>query len=151
MRARDIVATSLVAAGAVGLPTSLCAGDALTKCEPMPAVIHAEQPQYPNRESRVAVEGSVTLQFTIAKDGSVSEPAVISNDPADTADWFNAPALAAIALWKFQPVKTPCTGLATIVFKIVQRVSTHNKLLERTREDKVPSSYSSARGAQLNR
>ena len=88
------------------------------RCEPMPKVVHAEWPQYPARESRVAVEGSVTLQFTIKRDGSVSQPTVIANDPAHTADWFNEPALKAIAKSKFQHVRRPCVGRFRIVFLV---------------------------------
>ncbi|MES1264505.1 MAG: energy transducer TonB, partial [Variovorax sp.] len=81
-----------------------------------------------------AVEGAVSLQFTVRRDGSVAEPVVVGNDPADTADWFNAPALEAIRLFKFAPVKIPCQGQTKIVFKIVSTSGTPNKSLERTRE-----------------
>jgi protein TonB len=101
----------------------------------MPAILHAEQPQYPNRESRVTVQGSVTLEFTIGRDGSVSSPVVIANDPADTADWFNATALEAIVKFKFEPVVTACIGRTRIAFKVLPSDSTHNKSLERMREE----------------
>jgi TonB family protein len=116
-------------------PAVVLAGtDVIPICNPMPALLHAEQPEYPNRESRVAVEGAVRLQFTVRRDGSVADPVVVGNYPADTADWFNAPALEAIRLFKFARVKTPCQGQTKIVFKIVSTSGTPNKSLERTRE-----------------
>jgi TonB family protein len=108
--------------------------DVIPVCNPMPALLHAEQPKYPNRESRVTVEGAVRLQFTVRRDGSVADPIVVGNDPADTADWFNASALEAIRLFKFAGVKTPCRGQTKIVFKVVPTSGTPNKSLERTRE-----------------
>jgi TonB family protein len=103
-------------------------------CKPMPALLHAEQPKYPDRESRVAVQGSVTLRFTIEIDGSVSDPVVEANDPVDTADWFNAPAREAIVRFKYPPVKAACRGRTKIVFKMDHQAGTPNKSLERTRE-----------------
>ena len=112
----------------------LAGSQVIPVCAPMPALLHAEQPRYPDRESRVAVEGAVTLQFTIRPDGSVADPLVVGNDPADTADWFNAPALEAIKLFKFAAVKTPCQGQTKIAFRIVSTSGTPNTSLERTRE-----------------
>jgi TonB family protein len=113
---------------------ALAGTEVLPVCAPMPALLHAEQPRYPDRESRVAVEGAVTLQFTIRADGSVADPIVVENDPADTADWFNAPALEAIRLFRFAAVKTPCQGQTKIVFKVVSTSGTPNTSFERTRE-----------------
>lgn len=103
-------------------------------CNPMPALLHAEQPKYPDRESRVTVQGAVKLQFTVMPDGSVADPIVVGNEPADTADWFNSPALEAIKLFRFAAVKTPCQGGTKIVFKVVPASGTPNTSLERTRD-----------------
>jgi TonB family protein len=112
---------------------ALAGTETLPVCNPMPALLHAEQPKYPDRESRVAVQGAVTLQFTVMPDGSVADPIVLGNEPADTADWFNSPALEAIALFRFAAVKAPCQGRTKIVFKVVPASGTPNTSLERTR------------------
>ena len=122
MMARDILAVALVAAWTAASVAHADVAE-LAKCEPMPAIIHAEQPRYPERESRVAINGSVTLQFTIKSDGSVTHPKVVANDPVDAADWFDAPALEAIVRFMFKPVAAPCVGTLRITFNIVQSAS----------------------------
>jgi TonB family protein len=106
---------------------------ALPMCNPMPSLVHAEQPKYPARESRVAVQGAVELQFTVMADGSVADPIVVGNEPADTADWFNLPALEAIKRFRFAAVKAPCQGRTKIVFKVVAASGTPNTSVERAR------------------
>lgn len=59
-------------------------------------------PQYPPRALRAGIEGSVTVEFTIATDGSVKEPEIISADPENI---FNDAVLRAIRRWKFEPEK----------------------------------------------
>lgn len=59
-------------------------------------------PQYPPRALRSGIEGKVTVEFTIAKDGSVKNPEIVSADPADI---FNDAVLRAIQRWKFDPEK----------------------------------------------
>jgi TonB family protein len=133
MRIRNRLAMSLVSTCALAASTSVSASDSIVACVPMPAIVHAEQAHYPNRESRVTVEGAVTLQFTITRDGSVTRPVIVATDPADTADWFNRPALEAIAKYKFESVATPCIGRTKIAFRVLQSASAHNTSLERTR------------------
>jgi TonB family protein len=130
MRARNLIAVSLVSACGLAHGSGAGASNEIAACKPMPKILHAEQPLYPARESRVTVEGSVTLEFTVEKDGSVANPFVVANDPPDTADWFSAPALEAIAKFKFEVVAAPCIGRARIVFKVLPNDSTHNKSLE---------------------
>ncbi len=57
-------------------------------------------PRYPGRASRLQIEGSVTVEFTITADGSVADPAVIESDPPRV---FDKAALQAIVQWKFKP------------------------------------------------
>ena len=108
---------------------ALAGAEKFPVCTPMPALLHAEQPKYPDRESRVAVQGAVNLQFTVMPDGSVADPIVVGNEPADTADWFNLPAFEAIKLFRFAAVKSPCQGRTKIVFKIVSASGTPNTSL----------------------
>lgn len=57
-------------------------------------------PRYPSRASRMQIEGFVTVEFTITKDGSVRDPVVIESSPARV---FDRAALRAIVQWKFKP------------------------------------------------
>jgi hypothetical protein len=110
---------TMVAAPVVALANT----GTMSVCQPMPVLLHAEQPKYPDRESRVAVEGTVTLQFIVRPDGSVADPIVVGDGPA----------LEAIARFKFAAVKMPCQGRTKIIFRVVPPIGTPNKSLERTR------------------
>lgn len=57
-------------------------------------------PNYPRIAQRRGIEGIVTVAFTIAADGSVRNPQVISADPSNV---FDDAAIAAILKWKFKP------------------------------------------------
>jgi TonB family protein len=118
MRTPEFLAVFLLPAVGMMCPMRAAAAESLQPCDPMPAILHAEQPEYPNYATRPAVEGSVTLHFTIGRDGSVSAARVVANEPADTADWFNAPALAAIAKFRFATVPAPCVGRLKMSFRI---------------------------------
>lgn len=58
------------------------------------------EPQYPQRALRAGIEGSVTVEFTIAVDGSVKDIDIIKADPPDV---FNNDVLKAVRRWKFAP------------------------------------------------
>ncbi len=57
-------------------------------------------PDYPRRALRSGVEGVVTVEFTIAVDGSVKDPVIIKSDPPEL---FDRSVLKAIQRWKFNP------------------------------------------------
>ena len=57
-------------------------------------------PVYPPRALRMGIEGIVTVEFTIATDGSVKDPQIIKADPPDI---FDRAVLQAIQKWKFTP------------------------------------------------
>lgn len=59
-------------------------------------------PQYPPRALRSGIEGSVTVEFTIATDGSVKDPKIVDADPPHI---FNDAVLRAIQRWEFNPEK----------------------------------------------
>lgn len=61
------------------------------------------QPRYPRRALRAKLEGMVTIEFTILKDGSVADPVVVTSAPPKV---FDRSALRAIRLWKFRPKQT---------------------------------------------
>jgi len=90
----------------------------LPDCSPMPKIIHAEQANLSNRESRGAVDRSLIMKFTIQPRGSVTDPIVVASDPPNVDDGFDAPAMEAIVLFKFAPVAAPCRGKLKMTFKI---------------------------------
>lgn len=58
------------------------------------------EPQYPSRALRAGIEGTVTVEFTIAVDGSVKDIEIISADPPKV---FDSEVLKALKRWKFPP------------------------------------------------
>ena len=64
-----------------------------------PRVLSSRFPDYPQHWINAEVVGSVTVQFTIEADGSVSNPAVLGAPRAELA----ALTLHAIMQWKFAP------------------------------------------------
>lgn len=58
------------------------------------------KPSYPPRALRSGVEGVVTVEFTIAVDGSVKDPVIIKSNPPKI---FDRSVLKAIKKWKFNP------------------------------------------------
>lgn len=57
-------------------------------------------PLYPPRARRAGIEGVVTVEFTIADDGSVKDPRIVSAEPPRV---FERAVLRAIRRWRFQP------------------------------------------------
>jgi len=58
------------------------------------------QPRYPRKAARRNIEGSVTVSFTITKDGRVRDARVLKATPEGV---FDKEALKAILKWKFKP------------------------------------------------
>jgi protein TonB len=57
-------------------------------------------PRYPRRALRAGIEGKVVVELTVQADGSVSDPEVISAEPANL---FETSVLRAVKRWKFAP------------------------------------------------
>ncbi len=57
-------------------------------------------PVYPARALRSGIEGVVTVEFTIAVDGSVKDPVIVKAKPPKI---FDKAVLKSIAKWKFNP------------------------------------------------
>lgn len=57
-------------------------------------------PRYPRHAQFNGIEGWVNVEFTIAPDGTVSDPIVIAAEPPQI---FNRSAVNAIVRWKFKP------------------------------------------------
>lgn len=57
-------------------------------------------PKYPRVAARRGIEGVVTVQFIITKDGTVRDAKVIEANPSNV---FNDEAIEAVLKWKFKP------------------------------------------------
>ncbi len=86
---------------------SLKSGQASVKASPIAPVIATDlvptlkiKPSYPPRALRSGVEGVVTVEFTIAVDGTVRDPNIITSNPPKI---FDRSVLKAITKWKFNP------------------------------------------------
>ena len=59
-------------------------------------------PTYPRRALRSGIEGVVTVEFTITKQGTVKDPVIVKSEPKGM---FDAAVLKVISKWKFNPEK----------------------------------------------
>ena len=94
----------------------------LSNLTPTPAVVAAEsieetltplfraEPEFSANLLRTLRKGAVQLRFTGLPDGSVTDPAVVTSTHAR----LNPSALAAIAQWRFSPLRKPLAGLITL-------------------------------------
>lgn len=72
------------------------------------------EPEFPGPLQRRLRKGSVELSFTVLPDGSVSAPSVLrSSHPR-----LEAPALAAVAQWRFAPLAVAKTGVVEVGFNL---------------------------------
>lgn len=67
---------------------------------PLKAVVQAP-PVIPRNVLASTRAGQVVVRFTVAANGSVTDPEVLSS----TRRALNRPTLAAIAAWRFEPIK----------------------------------------------
>lgn len=72
---------------------------AMENVDQAPRAITQEPPAYPIELRSAKIQGSVTVEFIVAKDGTVHEPRIIRSTHAG----FEEPVLAAIVLWRFEP------------------------------------------------
>ena len=72
------------------------------------AILHFVPPVYPEWAKRDAVEGSVTLYFTVRPDGSVSDNVLVQKT-AGFED-FDESARTALKAWRFEPLRDGRTG-----------------------------------------
>lgn len=67
----------------------------------LPKPVRNPPPTYPEAMRRSGLEGRVTVQFNVTKEGRVDDPVIArSNNP-----WFERPAIDAILGWKFTPAE----------------------------------------------
>ena len=72
------------------------------------------EPQFPANVLRTLRKGAVQLRFTVLPDGSVADAAVVTSTNAR----LNPSALAAIAQWRFAPLRKPQPGLVALGFDL---------------------------------
>lgn len=78
-------------------------------------------PNYPQNAVDNKIEGKVTIEFTVTKEGTVTDPKVISSIPSDGI--FDQEALRAILKYKFAPrtingKPVEAIAIQTIEFKV---------------------------------
>ena len=72
------------------------------------------EPDFPGALQRRLRQGSVEVAFTVLPDGSVSALSVLrSSHPR-----LDAPALEAVAQWRFEPIAAPKGGVVEVGFKL---------------------------------
>lgn len=71
------------------------------------------QPRYPPDALRSGTGGEVLVEFTVERDGSVSDVRVLRSSPPRT---FDREALNAVRRWRFEPGDTPVTTRRTLAF-----------------------------------
>ena len=71
------------------------------------------QPRYPAEALRAGVAGEVLVEFTVERDGSVSDVRVLRSSPPRT---FDREALTAVRRWRFEPGDTAITTRRTLAF-----------------------------------
>ena len=74
-------------------------------------------PLYPSRARRLSIEGEVTLEFTITKEGLVDEIEVIKSTPSRI---FDSAAQRAVSKWKFAPKKEDGKKVAQRVIQTIR-------------------------------
>ncbi len=74
-------------------------------------------PEYPRKAARAGKEGWVKLEFTITRQGTVTDAAVVEARPRRL---FNRAALRAIRKWRFKPRINGGKPVATRATQIIE-------------------------------
>ena len=104
-------------AAAAPQPTAAAAQSARAASSELRAV-NQPGPRYPQAAQRAGATATVQVEFTVARDGSVSGARVVSTDGQRQFDReFEREALAAVKRWRFQPVAEATTTRRSISFQ----------------------------------
>ena len=104
-------------AAAAPQPTAAAAQPARAASSELRAVSQPG-PRYPQAAQRAGATATVQVEFTVARDGSVSGARVVSTDGQRQFDReFEREALAAVKRWRFQPVAEATTTRRSISFQ----------------------------------
>ncbi len=82
-----------------------------------PKLVHRVTPQYPPEAREAGTEGTVVLEATIAKDGSVRETRV----KQDADPHLVKAARAAVGQWRYEPVRDPQGKAVEATFSVKVR------------------------------
>ncbi|GAB4170920.1 MAG: hypothetical protein Kow0020_05440 [Wenzhouxiangellaceae bacterium] len=121
--ALSMLALAMLPAGtASGAEDPAPAAPARAAVVDQPAMTVRIEPYYPECASRYGIEGHVTLQFTIAADGTVSDIVVLESEPGTL---FVEAATKAVSRWRFKPMivdgqPVPTRAVQTIEFNLEQ-------------------------------
>lgn len=98
MNKKSILKLALVIAA---LATSSVALRAESAFDEAPTPVRTQAPVYPESLRREGVSGMVSVNVTVDEKGNVTSTSINKS----TNPEFDAPALAAVAQWKFKPAK----------------------------------------------
>jgi len=79
-----------------------------------PIAVSTPQPEYPPNALRSGITGSVEVQITVRRDGSVANVRVLAAKPRGT---FERSVLSKVRGWRFQPLDEEVTIIRTINFR----------------------------------
>jgi len=74
--------------------------NALNEVSTSPSVIHTVPPSYPFEAAQKGIEGKVTVQFVVTKEGAVKDPIILESSPVDV---FDQAALETVTQYTFKP------------------------------------------------
>ena len=74
--------------------------NALNEAYTSPSVIYAVPPGYPFEAEQKGIEGKVTVQFVVTKEGAVRDPIILESSPADV---FDQAAMETVTQYTFKP------------------------------------------------
>lgn len=80
-----------------------------------PIGIRTPQPAYPASAARSGITGEITVEISIAADGTVSNVRVVRATPRGA---FDREVLATVRDWRFQPMDAPATLTRTFTFRM---------------------------------
>lgn len=79
-----------------------------------PVPLSTPQPDFPTQALRAGITGEVEFEYTIARDGSVSDVRIIRAQPRGT---FERSVLSTVRRWRFEPLDREVTQSTTVVFR----------------------------------
>ena len=79
-----------------------------------PVPVRAPQPSYPRAAYRSGVSGEVTVEISIAANGSVTDVRVVRSQPRGT---FDREVIGTVRDWQFEPMDGPATITRTFSFR----------------------------------
>jgi TonB family protein len=82
-------------------------------------LVHQVEPEFPVAIVQRLQKGAVLVRFDVQADGSVNDPVVVKS----THPRLNAAAVAAVAQWRFQPLRRAQSASAELAFDIRQAQS----------------------------